>query len=549
MPADLRIPFSEAVEEANLLKPWFDDLSLAQQVSLKIAYGCDLSADKKDDRGWSELDYYYMLAESCVYDELGYLKSVTPIPYYPQEYPEVWMVWGIRAGKSDRAAATIAVYEATCGGHEAYTRKGRPIIVFQIAQDLKMAKYSLHSIKGVLESMPWCAGWVKQVTADRIDLSNGVIIATTPPTIKAIRGYDSPVATLDEVGVWDQESDNANPDFAIYSQVSSRQAQFATPKIVGISSPWSTHGMLYDRYTAGTNGCKLFCEKHRASMSEVECAACNSIRLPHQGRLILHGTTASLGNPLIRKEWLRSQLNADPRVFGRECLSQFQSAVSGFLDNAKLDQAIDRGVISREPTDRNVYIAAMDPAFRHDSFAFCIGHMEPGKGIIVDLVQRWIPIPGASLNPSEVLGEIALHIQRYRCGVVYSDQYQFEALQQVAMGLGFSIIAVDFTATAKADIYGNLKALVSQGRIRLLDDPDTLRELKQLEQKLSQGGTVSIAAPQGQHDDLATVIALMAHKTIWLSPDPEPEVVKPPTPFELCQAQIKKHNEPLDDDW
>ena len=43
---------------------------------------------------------------------------------------------------------------------------------------------------------------------------------------------------LDEVGVWYQDADSANPDFEIYDQVNSRQAQFAHPKIIGISSPW-----------------------------------------------------------------------------------------------------------------------------------------------------------------------------------------------------------------------------------------------------------------------------------------------------------------------
>ena len=550
MPKDIRIPFDVAISEPNLLQPWFSGLSLPQQVSLKIAYGSELSAVKRDDRGWSELDYYYMLSGSCKYDELGYLESVEPIPYIPQEYPEVWMIWGIRAGKSDRAAATIAAYEATCGGHEAFARPGRPIIVFMIAQDLRMAKYSLHSIKGAIESMPWCAGWIKQVTADRIDLSNGVTIAVTPPTLKSIRGYDSPAATLDEVAVWYTESDSANPDVAIYSQVSSRQAQFAFPKIVGISSPWSTRGMLYQRYTAGTNGNKITCERHRKNRYITDCSDCNKLRKPHQGRLILHGTTASLGNPLIRREWLRSQCDADPRVFARECLSSFSAAVSGFLDYDKLDNAIDQGVISRPPEERNVYIAAMDPAFRHDSFAFCIGHAEVGKGVVVDLVKRWVPTPGMSLNPADILPEIAKDIATYRCGVVYSDQYQFEALNSLAMNLGFSIIPVDFTATAKADIYGNLKALVAQQRLRLTDDPDVLRELKQLEQKLTPGGSVQIQAPQGQHDDLATVVALMAHKAVWLTPLPIEEQPKEPTTFELCQQQIAKRKQPeAEEDW
>lgn len=534
-----------------LLKKWFyEKLSLPQQVALKVAYGCDLSADRKDLRGWSELDYWAMFQESCTYDTLGYLQSVIPVPYVPKEYPEVWGIVGVRGGKTDRLAATITAYEATCGGHEAYARKGRPLICFSVAQDLRMAKYSLHSIKGVIEEMPWFAKAIVNVTADRIDLNNGVTIATTPPTVKSIRGYDSPVGVMDEVAVWYTEADSANPDFEVYRQLSSRQASFDYPKIVGISSAWASVGLLYDRWQAGTEGKKVRCEDCRHHPQE-GCPVCARLRVPHAGKLILHTTTPGLGNPHIKREWLAGQQAADPVAFAREYLTQFQSAVSGFLDAFKLDAAVDPAITERKPEERNVYIAAMDPAFRHDSFALAIGHMDPKLGVVVDVIRRWVPQPGTTLNPADIMPEIAAQVKRYRTGIIYSDQYQFEALNVLAMQLGFSIIPVDFTASSKADIYGNLKALVAQGRLRLLDEPDTLQELKRLERKLSQGGTVSVAAPQGQHDDLATVVALMAHKAVWLDPMPEEVSPKEPTVFEKCQAQIaeRKQQGLSEEDW
>jgi hypothetical protein len=542
-------PFSEAIAEKNLLLPHFSTMSLPQQVALKIMYGCPLSAEVKEEHGWSELDFWSMFQEHCTYDDLGFLTKVTPLDYTPKEYPEAWAAIGVRGGKSTIFAGTITAYESTCGGHEAFSSKGKPLICFQVAADLRQAKYSLHGIKGIIESMPWFKDSIKTVTSDRIDLKNSVTIAVTPPTIKAIRGYDSPVGVLDEVGVWWYDADSANPDFEIYRQLASRQAQFQYPKIVGISSAWASIGLLYDRWAAGTDGIKLLCDTCRHKAIE-GCPSCAALRTPHQDRLLLHTTTAGLANPLVQRSWLQAQYNADPIAFSRECLTRFSDALSGFLDPIKLSAAVDKGVVFRIPQERNVYIAAMDPAFRHDSFAFCIGHMEPLKGVVVDLIKRWKPTPGSSINPAEVLNEIAKDLAQYRAGAVYSDQYQFEALNQLAMQLGFSILPVDFTASAKADIYGNLKALVGQNRVRLLDEPETLRELKMLEQKLNPGGTVAISAPAGQHDDLATVVALMAQKAVWLSPIAEPEVPKEPTPFDLCQAQIRrKAEQAMDDDW
>jgi hypothetical protein len=541
MAREIRIPFADAIAEQNLLRPWFSMLSLAQQTSLKIAYGCPLSADKQDDRGWSELDYYYMLAGSCTYDALGYLKTVTPLPYVPQEYPEVWMVWGVRAGKSDMAAATIIAYESTCGGHEAYARPGRPIIVFQIAADLRLAKYSLHSIKGAIDQMPWCKDWIKQVTADRIDLSNGVTIAVTPPTVKSIRGYDSPAATLDEVGVWYVEADSANPDSQVYSQVTSRQAQFANPKIVGISSPWAMQGLLYDRHMAGTNGCHIFCDEHRKTKVVADCPACRSLRIPHQGRLVMHGTTASLGNPLIRKTWLQSQLNADPRSFARECLAQFQESISGFLDAGRVEEAVQHGLLERPPEPGKLYLAAMDPAFRRDTFAVTICHADEQLGIIQDVSRRWVPPPGLPLNPETIIAsELVPLMKQYRVLTIATDQYQFESLQQLALKHGLALDPTDFTASSKSEIWGNFKGLVNRGRIQLLDVPEQTRELKQLEAKLSPAGNVQISAPEGQHDDLATVIALAANRAVWMLPAADVPPPKVPTIKDEIDAQVMK---------
>ena len=367
-----------------------------------------------------------------------------------------------------------------------------------------------------------------------------------------LANQEKPVAVLDEVSVWWTEADSANPDTEIYNQAVSRQAQFEFPKVVGISSPWSKQGLLYRRYEAGTNGCKLLCDSCRDGGRTIPgCAACEQLRRPHQSRLILHATSAGLGSPAVKHTWLVNQLESDPRNFSRECLARPLDSVSGFLDADRLDAAVLRGVVESPPDDKMFYVAAMDPAFRYDAFAFTIVHCDPTRGIIQDVVRQWNPSPGLPLNPSEVLAEIAPLLKRYKVFTVYSDQYQFEALQQLAMNLGFSIEPVDFTASSKAGIYGNLKSLVMQRKIKLLDHPATLRELKQLESRLTQGGTVQISAPREGHDDLATVVALAAQKAIWMLPAVVAPAPKEPTYQERIQAQIDRKRQTMlaDSEW
>ena len=524
MARDIRVSFEEAVNEPRLMKGWFSTLSMFQQVWLLSMYGCSLDGKVQDDRGFTQLDYWAASQNSAEWDDLGYLKRAIPLGYDPIEYKEVWGDCGIRAGKTDRLAGTIVAYEAVCGGHEAFVREGRPVICFQIAQDTRMAKYSLTSIHQTLKSMPFLKygstdSWIKNITADRIDLKNNVVVMVTPPTVKSIRGYDSPVAVMDEVGVWYQDADSANPDFEIYDQVDSRQAQFQHPKIVGISSPWNKGGLLYQRYEAGTNGCKLRCAECRATGRPelLGCPGCEAERLPHQGRLVLYSPTAA-SNPIVPRTWLESKRNKNPRAFERECLARFQDSLSGFLSSALIDRARAVGVVERRPDKGFFYVAAIDPAFRHDAFAFTIVHCDPSKGIVQDYVYRWHDPSGTPLNPGEIFPQIAAKLAEYGIKSVFSDQHSFEALHYIALQHGFNIEEVTFSSQSKAEIYGNLQQVVNQGKLSLLDDQQTVNELKSLEKRNLQGGEVRIAAPEGQYDDMATVVAIAVHQAVWMLP-------------------------------
>lgn len=557
-----RVPFSVAIAEPKLLKPAMDDMGMNQRVILKTMYGCALDDHVKDEFGFTEIDYWAAGQGHCEYDTLGYISKILPHPaYVPKEYRECWVVAGRRAGKTDRIAATIAAYEACLGGHELRKRKGRPAMCFQIAQDTRMAKFALHSINATLESMDFIfnrgeAGKnrIKQVTADRIDLWNEITIAVLPPTVKSVRGYDNPMATLDEVGVWYQDSDSANPDFEIYRAVSPGQATFGdAAKIVGISSPWVRNGLLWKFYEAGTDGNKLECATCRVSGQRVGCPECSALRDPYRGRLVIHTTTAASGNKLIDRSWLQSEYNKDPRAFERECLARFQDSTSGFFNTALVDKARCPGILSRPPVSTNFYIAAIDPAFRRDAFGFTIVHTDPKEGVVQDYVMRWRNEDQTPLDPSQLFPQIAQRLHEYRIGSVYSDQYTLEALQLLAKQHGFGIEEVTFSSSSKAEIYGNLQQLLNQGRLKLLDHQETVNELKSLEKRLTRSGAVQIAAPEGLHDDMATVIAIAAHEAIWMLPRVAPAAPKPTTMHEKILANISQRTRRIrmqeQDDW
>lgn len=518
-----RIPFEEAISEKALLKGRFAELSVPQQAALKIFYGLPLSKE--------ELRFWAISQGACSYDHLGHPLDIDidRFPYEAKEYEQAWLCLGRRWGKTDAFSSTVLAYEAALGGHEEYIRKGaQTAVCFLVAQDLRLARQNLPLIRATIDSSPLLKKEVANQTADFIELKNGISIGVAPPNPKALRGYATPVVGMDEVGLWYTDAESANPDYEIERAVKFAQAQFPFRKRLGTSTPWIKEGLLWKYHEAGTEG-------RNRPLSEKP--AFRSI-------LSMHSSSAASQNPLLTQEWLEQEYARDPDAFRREALAEFSDAISGFLNSYTIRAAVDVGAIERPPSS-SYYVAALDPAFRKDAFGFTIVHHEKGKGIVQDVIRRWKAPSGQVLNPADILEEIAPLLRSYRIPVVYSDQYQFETLNQLAINKGFSIEAVDFTAKSKARIFGNLQQLLNQGKLRLLDPEknqdakELVRELIILEKRNLPGGGVQISAPSGKHDDMACVLALAAYKANWmLQSDARQASSAEPSLFERCRTQI-----------
>lgn len=553
MADDGRIPFAEVIEDDNLMGRAWAKLTFMQKITLKAFYGLPLSAKVIDPKtGHSELDGWAILQESCTFDELGYVTSITPIPYTPREYSSLWAVIGRRAGKTSHIMCFIVVYEALFGGHDYYIQPKQTCIIYLVAHKLGLAQANMPFVRSIIGSSEVMSREVANDTATGgIELKNGITILPSPPSLKAQRGIAVPVVTFDEVAFWYSDPESANPDYEVERAVSYSLMQFPNGKKVGISSPWSKEGLLWKNYKAGTGGSKLPIHK----------------RAQYRNTLVAFGTTAAFGSidvllgAKLAKERLQELRDDDPDAFSRESLCVFPDSVSGFFNRVLLDVALAKGtgISERAPVleetieDKSKphvlpsYVAAMDPAFRQDSFAFCIAHTTPDKTVVVDLMRRWVPPKGQKLDPKGILLEIADICRSYGIMIVYSDQYQLESLHALMLDQGMAIEGVDFTAKSKSKIFGNLNQLVNQQKLVLLD-PDMSREAKScaaelisLERRTTHAGGIQIAAPQGKHDDMAVVLALAAFKSIWMLPVVVAgKAVAQKTPFERGMETIRK---------
>jgi len=527
------LPLSEVIDDAKLMKPCWESLSRPQQVCIKAFYGLPLT-EPEDLAIWS------ILHDAVVYDALGYPQSITVYPYVPKEYSVFVGILGRRAGKSAAITAFMALYEILFGGHLEHITAGQDVIVPYIAQDLATAKANMGHIELMAAKSKSLKAQIKNATRDKIEFANGITVLPEPPAIKTGRGFAMPIVIGDEVGFWYRTSEAANPDYEVQRAVSYAQLQFPRAKQILISTPYTEEGLLWDYWKAGTGG-------HKLPLDE---------RSQFEETLVLQASTAAMENPRITRKRLTKIQQEDPEAFIRESLARFVSAISGFIPPELVVEAIQKNVKERKKADNEVgavqpmYIGAMDPAFRHDSFAFTIFHMDATGAIIQDVLRLWTPDKKLkiTLDPLVIIAEISQLVKDWALTFVFSDQYQLEALQQLAQQHGFSIIGNDFTGKSKAKMYGSLLQLLRTKKLFLLDLPVVYQQLTQLQKKLNAMGGVAIAAPAGKHDDVASVIALGCSAALQAYPSPKP-IEKKKTLFDEGLACIARKTAQADEVW
>lgn len=532
-----RVPFEIAIKDPKLLGGRFAQLSVPQQVILKAFYGLKLSDE--------ELIYWSIFQGGATYDELFYPTSVVLQPYEPKEYSRLLPILGRRSGKTDMVVSTAVAYEITLGGHRKYVKPGQVLKVPFLAQTAPDAQKNLNFIRMALEESPILK---KELDPDyvaseiRLGINPNYLVVEPSPANKSIgRGHAIPVVILDENAFWYTDKDAANPDFEVVRAVAHAQAQFPFAKQFFPTTPWAEQGIAWQGFNAGTAGRKLRCEQCKAR-SEKICSHKLDKRKQYSNLLVCHASTAvmqslekvfALANPkstiIDLKSMARKRLeelrDEDPEAFPRESGAQFIKSISGWLNAEKIAKAVEgapdvRGAeLLPSGEAKHHYVATIDPAFRKDSFVLTIGHHDPRVGIVQDYLQYWEPQPGLPLRPGDVLDEIKAAIDPYKVNAVYSDQYQLESLQLLAQDRGFSINGYDFTGSSKAKICGGFRIALYQDRVKLLNNEPQKRQFERLQQKVLQSGSVQIAAPSGEHDDIAMATMLLSRIVMWLMSD------------------------------
>ena len=535
-----RIPFKIVISDEKLMGKLWQTLSLPQRTILKAFYGLPLK-EKAEQALWAVFN------GNCEYDELGYITAIIPTAYHPKEYAKLVGLLGRRSGKSTHITAFAVLYEIIFGGHHGMVKKGETLVVPYVATDLDTAKENMMAIKRMAEE--YFPSKLLESPQDEIRFANNFVVKAMSTSVKLGRGWAVPIVVMDEVGFWYTKTDAAAPDYEVENAVSGSMGQFEPfAKMFIISTPYIEDGILWDYHNAGTDG-------HKVGVED---------RDEYKNALVVWAPTAAMGNPMMtelkgkptRVKLERKRDGLGIETYTREYLAKFVKAIGGYIEAGLIDRAISRGVKERKRKEVEsgglvpYYVASMDPATRHDSWAFTIGHRDHVGRVVQDVLRVWEPPKGSYLNPDEILDEITLLCREWGVNVIYTDQHQFESLQQLALQKGITLIRENFSLQSKKNIYGSLLHLLRNSSIQLLDVPVIRLQLSQLQKKYTARNEVQIGAPPGKHDDVGTVLAIFAKIALTLFPSQKVEKKKE-TMFEAAIRRVKERQREmqLEGEW
>jgi hypothetical protein len=239
--------------------------------------------------------------------------------------------------------------------------------------------------------------------------------------------------------------------------------------------------------------------------------------------VLLWRAASVLMNPSLKRERLERERRLDPTRYGREYEAEFQEDLDTFLPAAWVDDGVVTGRHELPACDGYTYVLTVDPSgagLEGDEFVVNVLHAE-GEGadrvVVQDLLKAWASRRSGQVDLEGIVGEIAVIANRYRCQKIFGDRYSAGWVKQAFERHDLRYNTDHGLDRSKA--YLDAEPLFAQGRIRLLDDPALIRQLKILERRPRPGGRTVVDHPSGHHDDRANALCLGAA----LAKPPEPD--------------------------
>jgi hypothetical protein len=384
-----------------------------------------------------------------------------------KQFGEGYCIVGRRGGKSI-LSAFIATYLSVFRDYREYLAPGEKPIAMLLAQDRQQAAILLRYIGGFFDSIPVLRRMVKARLRESIELTNGVSLQVHTSSYKSVRGYSCICCIADELAFW-QDDSGSNPASEVLAAVKPSLATIPGSLLLGISSPYSQRGLLFEQYRAhyGKNDSSTLIWK--AASEEM--------------------------NPTLDKRVVASAYASDPASASAEYGGCFRSDVETFLSLELVENCTVAGRLELLPEAGRDYRAFVDPSGgSSDSMTLGISHATGDRVILDRLVERVPPF-----DPQSVCMEFAAVLRSYHLSEVCGDRYGGEWVSSA-----FEKLGVRYTPSERdrSAIYGECLPLFSARRCELLDNAKLKMQLVSLERKTGRGKDIIDHPPSG-HDDLS----------------------------------------------
>jgi hypothetical protein len=437
-------------------------LSPAQRMALKAIYGLPLTEQ-----------------------ELALFKQTSGLEeYVARERSEVTLILGRRAGKSDKLASNIALFEACAREHGA--ARGEVPVVMVVASELeRQARVVFKYIEGKIDGSAVLRRMVRRRTAYEIELKSGVLIQVYPCHMARVRGASLACFIGDEVAWWKSEGRSVDKDVV---EAARPGLSFAHSKLVKISTPYMMRGEIHGDFK-------------------------NFYGQENDHVLVFRGSTEFF-NPTFPREKLEAARDRDPVAFASEFGAEFRADLTAMYDPEVIDAAVDTDRPAElEPVSGRKYSCFVDVAGGggKDHYAIAIGHVEvethpelPAvRRVIVDLVRSRAP----EFNPAEVTAQFAELARPYGITRVTGDKFSGDWSLHSWAEQGFTFERAEKT---KSELYIELESFLQSGRLSLPPRKMLAIQLRSLVRKVRAGGRDMVDTDSGAPEDEANVAAGLA---------------------------------------
>lgn len=495
----------------------------------------------KDPKTWATWRVFLrgLFALPMTPEELGVFTRYTGRTKAPDRSAlEAFCIAGRRSGKSFMSAL-IACYMALFRDWAPHLAIGEQGFVMVIAADRRQAKVVLNYVKGILAQKIFRSKVTKELD-EEIHLANRVVISVKTSDFRTIRGFTCIAAICDEMAFWRSGETSANPAEEILSALRPALATVPGSLLLGISSPYSRTGPLYEAYR----------QKYGQDSEE---------------GLVWVAPTKSM-NPTISDKVIDRALKDDYAVGRSEWMAEFREDLETFLTTGAIENAVIPGRLELPPLPGIQYYGFTDPSGgKNDSYTMAIAHIDKDGRIVLDCLKERRP----PFAPMDVTKEYADTLRIYGIYKVSGDKYAGEWVSRAFLDNG---VQYEPSELSKSEIYLSFEPSMNQGRIELLDNKRLAVQLRALERRTRTGGRDQVDHAPGGADDVSNAAAGACvfaagnrgwddYRLLWVDMNTgriSSHEEESPAPVEICAmndesfiikflAHLKKYGPSLDD--